>query len=65
MYGSLDHDLHGQVVVLLHLEIGHPAISLCRGDAAVTEKILNDREIRTGIEQLGGHSVPQFMARNS
>jgi hypothetical protein len=46
----------------MQLEVGHPTTHLRCGTPAMSEKILDDGKIDAGIQQLGGHGVPQFMA---
>ncbi len=57
----LQHHRHGLMVVPLHLEIGYPAVALGGFDAGVTQEVLDGHQGGIGIEELGGHGVPQLM----
>ena len=59
----LKHQFHGFVVIVPDLGIRDPAIPLGRRDMFMAQKILDAREIRVGIEELGREGVPEPMAR--
>jgi len=54
---TLDDLGNSLLIIALHLEIGHLAITLGRLDPSVTQQILDRHQIRIGIEQLGSHRV--------
>ena len=52
------------MIVPLYLEIGHPAVPLGGLDPGVPQEILDGHQGGIGIEELGGHGVPQLVARH-
>ena len=54
----------GLVIVPLHLEIGHPAVPLGGFDPGMPQEILDGHQGGIGIEELGGHGVPELVARH-
>ena len=58
----LQYCRHGAVIIPLHLKVGYPAVALGGLDPGMPQEILDGHQGGIGIEQLGGHGVPQLMA---
>ena len=48
----LQNDLDSLVIVPLHLQVWYPAVPLCRGNLAMSQKVLDGDEVGIGIEKL-------------
>ncbi len=55
---------HGLVIVPLYPEIGHPTVPLRGFDPGMPQEILDGNQGSVGVEKLGGHGVPELVARH-